>query len=210
MAFTTLQAHIEFPVCRRVLYRRGIIPIHWIIFVGINATEEFPWVSGIEILKKVLHLVFTGIGCCCQKELSLDLAAEIECQAARVPHTVELTRPYLLDAAVSRSLADGEICKGDVEPVVCRYVDIPAEVKSARLRATVNGNVDHMLARWQNALGNKSSLWVEWNEFVESDDAVSLGNILAIDRYRTAIDWNVAEGGPVFRIARRHAISGIG
>src|SRR5690606_37613268 len=204
VAVAALEPDIELAVGRRVLDHGRIVAIDRIVVVGIELAQQMARILVAEIAEQAAQLVLAGIGRRRQEGLALDLALQIEGKPALGIDLFIFARSHRLNAGAALALADGEIGKGDVEPVIGRNVDLAREMQAARFRRPGQGDVDLVIAGRQDALDDEPALPVDGDDLAEGADRIAGGNVAAMDGDGAAMDLDVAHGSAVLAHAGRY------
>ena len=205
VAAAPVDPHIELAGSRRILLDQRVIAIDRIIVVGIEPPQKLARILLVHIGKQRIEVFLVGIERCRDDVTALDLAFQIEGEPPLAVDGVVLTGLGRCQqrTVMAGALADRQIGKSDIEPLTVGNVDIAFEFDAAPAIPFINGDIDHMFARRQDALHDEIAAAGNRHFPVHDTHRQPLRHVLAVDRHHPAIDRDACPRQLVGAIGRQ-------
>ena len=177
-----VHAHVETTLAVDVAVGGGVVAVHRVVGVGIEPPEDVLRVGVPEAVEQLRDFAFARVGLGRHQIASLDLALEVEGQAAFEQEAVveALVAGQRLDRTAGIAVGYRQVGDGDREHVAAGHVDVE-RVFDGRAVAPGQGQVERVLADRHQVFGRKLALQVHRMRLAVDLERVTLGDVAAMD-----------------------------
>ncbi len=194
LALVPVHAQVQAPLRIHVAVGGGVIAIHRVVQIRVEATEHILCVGLGEIAEQILQLTVLGVGLRSHQVFAAQLALQIERQPALAEEAVVVTiiGGERLQIAAGAVPGDGDIGNGDQEQVATGDIHVQLPLCGGRITG-FDTDVVPMLADRLEELGGELLLQID-REVLTVDAHAAVGlQVAAVQTHARAVDGNVLQ-----------------